>query len=336
MAETKTTTAVATKEIPLTLQGIVARVDVKKRFEEMLGAKANMFLSSLMSLQNANPQLKAAEPWSIVQAAAIAAALDLPINQSLGRAFIIPYGNLAQFQLGAKGFVELAIRTMQYKNIHTTEVYRDEIRRWDALTGEFESMPQETWKLRDKGDFRDIVGYLAHFKLLAGFEKSLYMTVNEIKLHATKYSKSFANPKGIWATNPDAMAKKTVLKLLLSKWGILSVQMQKAMEVDQAVIAKQGVIDTEAISYPDRPEDEPVVSKPTGAEKVINQDQFKLLMAKVDKSGIELDEVSRYVKDTFKKEHFHDLLIEELSKTLKWLEQAPPDTPELPMKGEKP
>lgn len=320
---------VAVKTEPVTLNSLVSRSDIRKRFEEMLQDRAAGFLSSLLSLQNANQQLKEAEPWSIVQAAAIAATLDLPINQNLGRAYIIPYRqkegpSVAQFQMGWKGFVELAIRTGQYKTINTTEVYKDEIARWDPLSGIFEATPWESWKLREKGDFRDIAGYMACFKLLSGFEKTLYMTDHQAMAHGKRYSKSFDRPSGLWMTNPHAMKLKTVVKLLLSKWGVLSIQMQKAMEVDQAVIETAGTIDTETVSYPDRPETEAVVSKPSGSEKKINQDQFKLLRARMDKSGIHEDAVYAWLQKEFAKEHLHDLTVEELSQTIRWLEQEPP------------
>ncbi len=310
--------AVATKTAPpATLSGLLSAVDVKKRFEQILGARAAAFTSSIMSLYNANQQLREAEPGSILQAAVIAATLDLPVNQNLGFAFIIPYGKKAQFQMGWKGFVQLAIRTRKYKTINASEVYRDEIASWNPLTGVFEPTPADAWKLREKGDFRDIVGYLCYFKLLDGFEKTLYMTNEQLVEHGKKYSKSYAN--GMWTQNPHVMKFKTVVKLLLSKWGILSVEMEKAMEVDQAVVDTTG-----EVSFEDRPEEPAAApSKPSGSDKKINDDQFKLLCAKVSKSGIEMDEVDLYIKTKFAKEHKHDLTIEEMSQVLKWLEQDP-------------
>jgi recombination protein RecT len=309
---------------PKNLSTILASVDVKKRFEEILGARAAAFTSSIMSLYNANPQLQKANPLSILQSAVIAATLDLPVNQNLGFAFIIPYGDYAQFQMGYKGFIQLAIRTGKYKTIHATEVYRDEIESWNALTGTFEATAANTWKLRNKGDFRDVVGYMAYFKLLNGFEKTLYMTTEEIQGHAKRYSKSFTNPKGIWVVNPHAMSLKTVIKLLLSKYGLLSVQMEKAMEVDQAVVDTTG-----EISYEDRPADEPVVSKPTGADKKITEDQLKLLFVKMEQAekdfGITEAGVKLYIKENFAKEHRADLTMTELTQLLKWLSQEPPD-----------
>lgn len=319
MSDTK---EVATKQEAVTLTGMLSDLKIRKRFEDILGARAAAFTSSIMSLYNADPALQQSDPGSILQSAVIAATMDLPINKNLGFAFIIPYKKdgkyFAQFQMGYKGFIQLAIRTGKYKTIHTTEVYRDEILRWDPLTGVFEPTPFDTWKLRDKGDFREVVGYMSYFKLLNGFEKTYYMTVEQLQVHGKKYSKSFDNPYGLWKINPHVQYLKTPLKLLLSKYGLLSIEMQKAMEVDQAVIDTTG-----EISYDDRPEDVPAASKPTGADKKINDDQFRLLCARVDKSGIDMEEVKLYVRTEFKKEHRHDLTMEELTKVLKWLEQDP-------------
>lgn len=300
-----------------TLPAILGRIDTRKRFQDMLGEKAPGFVSSIMSVYNSNEALQQCDPYSILAAAVIAATLDLPINQSLSRAFIIPYSGKAQFQIGVKGLVELALRTGQYKTIHTTDVYRDEIKRWNALTGEFEPTDRETHKLREKGDPKDVVGYLAFFKLVNGFEKFYYLTVSQVDAHARKYSKSYSNPSGLWKTNPHVMSLKTVLKLLLSKYGILSIQMQRAIEADQAVIDVEG-----QLSYPDRAEIEPVVEKPVGAEKKINDDQFKLLCARIDKSGVNPQEVMDYIRAEFKLEHRHDLTVEQLTTVLKWLDKA--------------
>lgn len=305
-----------------TLKSLLAMPNVKQRFQEILKDRSAAFTASILSLYNASTQLQEADPRSILQSAMVAATLDLPITPSLGRAFIIPYGKVAQFQVGTKGFVELALRTQKYKSINVSEVYSDEIAKWNPLTGDFEATPYETWKLRNKSDPKDIVGYLAYFKLLSGFEKSSYMTIEQIKLHGKKYSKSFDNPNGQWLQNFHAMASKTVLKLLLSKYGLLSIQMEKAIEVDQAVIETTG-----EVSYADRPEDEPVPTKPAGAEKVINEDQLKLLYSRIDKSGIAKDEVKGFVQKTFGRDHLKDLTVEELTNVLKWLEQEPPADP---------
>jgi len=234
-----------------TLAGMLARVDVKKRFEELLKDKAPGFISSILSVVNANPMLRTADPKSIISAASIAASMDLPINSNLGFAHIVPYRDhggqaIAQFQMGWKGFVQLAIRTGLYKTINATEIYEGELVSYDRLSGD--TTIDETQRKSDK-----IVGYIAYIKLMPGFEKTLYMTVDQVRRHAQKYSKSYSKPGTPWQVNFDAMALKTVVKLLLSKWGVLSVEMQKALQVDQGV----AVVDAggEKLAFMDNPDE---------------------------------------------------------------------------------
>lgn len=218
--------------------------DMQKRFEGMLGKKAAGFISSILSAASQNPALKECNPMSVISSAAVAASLDLPINQSLSFAHIVPYKKVAQFQMGWRGFVQLAIRTGQYKTIHVSDVYDDELGSWNPLTGEMEFTSKETWVNRNAGsDFSHVLGYVAFFKLTNGFEKYYYMTKEEIDAHARKYSKSYDNERGRWKQDFDGMAKKTVIKLLLSKYGILSIEMHRAIETDQAAIKEDGSMD---------------------------------------------------------------------------------------------
>jgi recombination protein RecT len=244
-APPQTTTVV---QQPQTLGAMLKRIDVVKRFEEMLGKKAPGFVSSILSLQKTNAQLATADPRSIISAAAIAASLDLPINPNLGYAYIVPYGNQAQFQMGWKGFVQLAQRSNQYRTINATEIYEGEIISHDRLTGQIEI--DETKRTSDK-----IVGYLAYFRLLTGFEKVLFMTTEQVRAHGQKYSKSFSRAGTPWQVNFDAMALKTVVKLLLAKWGPMSIEtqvFQKGLRFDQAVVTDR------ELSYADNPDNEPI------------------------------------------------------------------------------
>ncbi len=221
------------------LNQLLARVDVKARFEEVLGKKSAGFMSSIISAANANAQLKVADPKTILSAAVMAATLDLPINQNLGFAHLVPYKDnkagvtRCQFQIGWKGFVQLAMRTGQYKTMNAVEIYEGELKRYDRVTGEIEI--DLTAKKSDV-----VVGYVAFFRLLNGFEKYHYMTREAVEKHAKRYSKAFSQDYGPWKSNFDAMALKTVVKALLSKWGILSVQMERAIQADQAVILDPG------------------------------------------------------------------------------------------------
>lgn len=240
----------ATTNLPATqgkhdaVSALLGQESIKKRFEQVLGKKAAGFMSSVISAVNANPELKKADPITVVSAAAVAASLDLPINPSLGFAHIVPYAGRAVFQMGWRGFVQLGMRSGQYKTINTCAVYEGELVDSNRFTGEMYF--DEKQRTSDK-----IIGYVSYFKLMNGYEKYLYMTVEQIQSHGKQYSKSYSNPKGKWQTDFESMALKTPLKLLLSRWGILSIEMQTAVQLDQATVKN---IDGSAYTYDDNPE----------------------------------------------------------------------------------
>lgn len=216
-----------------TLATLINRPEYRNRFEDVLGQRAGQFTSSLLSLSMTN--MRDVDPRSILAAGMVAASLNLPINQNLGFAFIIAYkdkhrGNkkFAQFQMGYKGFVQLAQRTRQYKFINCCLVYDGELVGYNKLTGEL-----EIDEAKRKND--TVVGYASYFKLTSGFEHAHYMTKDQMVKHAKQYSQAFRNNYGGWVDDFDAMGLKTVLKLNLSKWGVLSVEMEKAFFEDQAV-----------------------------------------------------------------------------------------------------
>ena len=221
----------------LTIKGFFHRDDVKSKFNELMGNRSAQFITSVLSVVNNNSYLKNASPESVFSAAMMAATLDLPVNPNLGFAYIIPYGQSAQFQVGYKGLVQLALRSGQFKTISVTPVYEGQIKQQNPLTGfEFD------WnnKQSDK-----VIGYAAYFSLINGFEKTMYMTIEEVNAHGKRFSKTFGN--GVWKTDFDAMAQKTVLKLLLSKYAPLSIEMQKAVIADQAVIKDAETLDVEYV-----------------------------------------------------------------------------------------
>ena len=226
----------------VTLKSMVNDERTKNKFKEMLGNKAVGFLTSLINTTNGNAQLQQADPNSILKAGAIAATLDLPIDPNLGFAYIVPYKkkykdelgnwnekNEAQFQMGYKGFVQLAIRTGQYKRINVAVMYEGQFESYDPITDELKYNLEN--KLSD-----EITHYVAYFQTINGFEKYNIMSKEEVEQHGMKFSKTFKKEKSTWQTDFNAMAKKTVLKLLLSKFGILSIEMQTALKTDQAVI----------------------------------------------------------------------------------------------------
>ena len=229
------------KETP-TLQQMLNSATIKRRFEEILDTSAPSFVSSILTIVRGSSKLQECSANSVVAAAGMAAALKLPLNPSLGFAHIVPYKGQAQFQIGAKGFVQLAMRSGQYRTLHSGPVREGQIKEIDFLTGEI---------IRGEKISDEIVGYVAYMELLNGFKKSLYMTNEELHAHAEKYSQSYGydlrsgRKSSVWSTNFDAMAKKTVLKHLLSRYGIISLDQQgyammKALQADQSVITDEG------------------------------------------------------------------------------------------------
>lgn len=227
---------------PQSLQQMLNSANIKRRFEEILDTSAPSFISSILTIVRGSSKLQECSAQSVVAAAGMAAALKLPLNPSLGFAHIVPYKSQAQFQIGAKGFVQLAMRSGQYRTLHSGPVREGQIKEIDFLTGEI---------IRGEKISDEIVGYVAYMELLNGFKKSLYMTVEELTAHAEKYSQSYAydlrsgRKSSVWSTNFDAMAKKTVLKHLLSHYGIISLDQQgytmiKALQADQSVITDEG------------------------------------------------------------------------------------------------
>ena len=260
-----------------TLKGLLGTEQVKTRFEELLGKKAPGFVSSLLAVVNNNKLLAKAEPKTVISAGAMAAALDLPINQNLGFAYIVPYGNQAQFQMGYKGYIQLAMRTGQYKNINADVVYEGEIKNVNRFTGEFE-FGERTSDM--------VVGYMAYFKLTNGFEKYFYMTLDEMQAHAKRYSKNYKGGTDKWGlTDFHTMAIKTVLKRLLSKYGILSIEMMNGPQLSTALQNDGGVIKDEGDHFDADFEGETVDVTPGGevpdfvdpdtGEIVNNEDMFK-------------------------------------------------------------
>lgn len=233
---------------PLSIQ--IGKKSVQDRFDKMLGKKAPGFLSSLLSLVNNNKLLQKADSASILAAAATAASLDLPINPSLGKAWIVPYGDKAQFQLGYRGAIELAMRSGQMKSIVMTEVYEGEVESWNRFTEHLEFGER-------KSDV--IIGYYARFETISGFVKATYWTKDEVINHGKRFSKSFNFKASPWQTDFDAMAKKTVLLSIIKTYAPMSIEMQTAIDSDgkafqfsenlqQDEIAEAEVIDAQNVS----------------------------------------------------------------------------------------
>ncbi len=213
----------------MTLKSMINNETTKKKFRDLLGNKAQGFLVSILNTTNGNDQLQKADPNSILKAGIVAATLDLPVDPNLGFAYIVPYGREAQFQLGYKGYIQLAIRTGQYSRINVTELYEGQFISYDPITDILEYDLNN--KLSD-----EVTHYVAYFKTINGFEKYFVMGKEEVTNHAKTYSKAYTSKHSPWQKDFNGMARKTVLKLLLSKFGILSIDMQTAQKVDQAII----------------------------------------------------------------------------------------------------
>lgn len=213
--------------------------------ERVLMSKKNSFVNNISSLVANNTALQACDPRSIIYAGIKATVLDLPLDPNLGFAYVIPYQNRktgkteAQFQIGVKGFIQMAIRTGKYRTINVTEIKEGELKDFDLLAGEMR------FEARQSRETLPTVGYAAFIRLTNGFEKTLYMTKGEVEAHAYEYSQTYKADKdkgwtsSQWSKHFDAMARKTVLKRLLSGFGILSVEMQQAIASDQAVFSAQ-------------------------------------------------------------------------------------------------
>lgn len=214
-----------------TVKGMLETPAFKKKFEEMLGKKAAGFISSIIAVTNSSNYLMKADPATVIGAAAQAAMLDLPINQSLGFAYIVPYKGAAQFQLGYKGYIQLAQRSGQYADIGAKTVYEGEL--------EYENRLLDKFRFGERTSDK-VIGYLSYFRLTNGFEKMLYMTIDEAQAHAKKYSQNYKGGTDKWGlADFNVMAEKTVLKRLLSKYGPLSIE---SIQMSQALANDGGVI----------------------------------------------------------------------------------------------
>ena len=215
---------------------------LRGRFNELLGNRSAQFVSSLVSMVNADQNLQQAfyeSPMTVIQAGLKAAAFDLPIDQNLGYAYIVPFKNSkkdaqgnwtskheASFILGWKGMHQLALRTGAYKTINVVDIRDGELKSYNRLTEETEI------EFIDDDDLREtkpIIGYLGYYRLVNGAEKTIYMTVKQIENHEKKFRKGQYMGKG-WKDDFDAMARKTVYRKLIGKWGVMSIQYQTAQE----------------------------------------------------------------------------------------------------------
>lgn len=199
--------------------------------------RARRFVASITSAVAINPALQECDPATILSGALLGESLNLSPSPQLGQYYLVPFKNTkkgypdAQFVLGYKGYVQLALRSGYYKRINVMSVKAGEMARFDPLTEEIELrlIPDELARENTPS-----VGYVAMFEYLNGFRKTIYWSREKMEAHALRYSKGYAAKKGytFWEKDFDGMAYKTMLRQLISKWGIMSIDLQKAFEAD--------------------------------------------------------------------------------------------------------
>lgn len=215
---------------------------MRKRFDELLGKRTPQFVSSIVSMVNADKNLQQAfyeSPMTVIQASLKAAMFDLPIDQSLGYAYIVPFKNYkkdlgakkmeATFILGWKGMHQLALRTGAYKTINVVDVREGELKSYNRLT---EEVKIDFIEDEDVRDALPIIGYVGYYRLVNGAEKTVYMSTKSIAAHEKKFRKGEFQGKG-WRDDWDAMARKTVYRILIGKWGVMSIDYQTRGEGEQ-------------------------------------------------------------------------------------------------------
>mgnify|MGYP003290784011 FL=1 len=218
------------KQQKVTIQSLVHNEEFVSKAQDILQDGTPQFMASVLTLANSNKLLGECDPIKLYNCCLMAAALKLPFNQNLGQAYIVPFKGEPQLQIGWKGFIQLAQRSGQFKRINCSDVREGEIVKRDRLTGEIEF----DWLDDTEREKKSVVGYVAYFELLNGYQQTLYMSKAEVEAHAKKYSQTYKQGFGVWKDNFDAMARKTLIKRILNQFAPLSVDMAKAMEYDQA------------------------------------------------------------------------------------------------------
>ena len=235
-----------------TLSAYLSQDAIKMKVNEVIGGKnGQRFISAIVSATAANPQLQNCSNGSILSAAMLGESLNLSPSPQLGQYYLVPYndkkqGQVAQFQLGYKGYIQLALRSGQYKKLNVMAIKEGELIRFDPLNEEIEVQLIED---EDEREATKTAGYYAMFEYNNGFRKAMYWSRKKMESHALKYSQGYKKDKEkgwnytFWSKDFDGMAYKTMLRQLISKWGIMSVDMQQAVDADMGVIHDDGSVD---------------------------------------------------------------------------------------------
>ena len=229
----------AKKSVNQIMNAMLDGENLRNRFNDLLGKRAPQFISSIVSLVNSDKNMQQAfyeSPMTVIQASLKAASFDLPVDQNLGYAYIVPFNNFnkdsgtskmeATFILGWKGMHQLAIRTGAYKTINVVDVREGELKSYNRLTEEIEI---EFIEDDDERESKPVIGYVGYHRLVNGTEKTIYMTVKQIENHEKKFRKGKYQGKG-WRDDWDAMARKTVYRRLIGKWGVMSIEYQTSRD----------------------------------------------------------------------------------------------------------
>lgn len=229
---------------------IISSDGYKKMINNTLGnpAKAARFVTAITSAVSTNPALAECDAATIVSAGLLGEGLNLSPSPQLGQYYLVPFNDrkngrrVAQFQLGYKGYIQLAIRSGQYKKLNVLPIKEGELVSFNPLEEEIEVHLIEDETERENAQ---TIGYYAMFEYTNGFKKAMYWSRQKMESHAEKYSMGYKAHKGytFWEKDFDAMACKTMLRQIISKWGIMSIEMQRAVESDMGVISENGSVD---------------------------------------------------------------------------------------------
>lgn len=246
----------------------------KNLINQTLGDKdrATRFIASISSAVATNQSLQECDAGTILSGALLGESLNLSPSPQLGQYYLVPFNDskkgykVAQFQLGYKGYIQLAIRSGQYKKLNVLAIKKGELIKYDPLNEEIEVNLIEDEEERENAE---TIGYYAMFEYTNGFRKSLYWSKSKMEKHALKYSKGYAAHKGytFWEKDFDGMAYKTMLRQLISKWGIMSIDMQQAVEKDMATINTDGTYE-----YVDN-EDNMIIEQTEQEEITVQEDK---------------------------------------------------------------
>ena len=213
---------------------------VKAQFQNALKEHSDLFLASILDIYS-DAYLQKCDPARVIQECLKAATLRLPLNKQLGFAYVVPYKDTPTFIIGYKGLIQLAMRTGAYRTINADVVYEGELQTTDKLTG--------TIDLAGKRTSDTVVGYFAHFETVNGFRKTAFMLADDMRKYSKKYSKSFNSQSSPWKTEPDAMGIKTMLRKLLGKYGIMSVEFATAMAADGDTLSPSGQLESDVSQF---------------------------------------------------------------------------------------